>query len=54
MALANKQRRLSPTLTVQQAFASVFENPDNKELAARAHRRPNASSPSYDAELQGE
>jgi hypothetical protein len=49
--LAEKQRALAPTLTIQQAFARVFENPDNRALAARAHRRPTASSTSG-SELQ--
>ena len=37
-ALAERQRSRSPDLTKEQAFARVFR--DNRELAARAHRRP--------------
>jgi hypothetical protein len=37
--MAEEQRRRSPTLTVAQAFARVFE-----KLAARAHKRPAATT----------
>jgi hypothetical protein len=36
------RRKRLPTLTVAQAFARSFEDPDNRELAAKAHRRPTA------------
>jgi hypothetical protein len=49
VAMADEQRRRSPELTVAQAFARVFEA--NPELAARAARRPTASSTSG-SELQ--
>jgi len=44
--LAEKQRRLSPELTIQQAFARVYENPEYSKLAQaeRCSNRPNASS----------
>jgi hypothetical protein len=41
VALAEEQRRRSPTLTDAQAFARAFEA--NPELAAKAHRRPSAA-----------
>ena len=41
-ALAERQRSRSPDLTKEQAFARVFR--DNPELAARAHRRPAATT----------
>src|SRR4051794_7921448 len=39
-AMAEALRAKSPTLTAAQAFAKVFEDPANAELAAKAHRRP--------------
>jgi hypothetical protein len=52
-ALAAEMRRRSPELRLssQQAFARVFEDPANAELASRALRRPTASSTSG-SELQ--
>jgi hypothetical protein len=41
--LADEQRRRSPELTRDQAFARVFSDPNNAALAARAHRRPVAN-----------
>ena len=38
--MAEAQRQRAPTLTIAQAFARVFEDPANAELAAKAHRRP--------------
>ena len=38
--MAEEQRKRSPTLTVAQCFARVFEDPANAQLAAKAHRRP--------------
>ena len=38
--MAAEQVKRSPTLTIDQAFARVFEDPANSELAAKAHRRP--------------
>jgi hypothetical protein len=49
--LAEKQRALAPTLSTAQLFARVFADPANAQLAARAHRRPTASSTSG-SELQ--
>jgi hypothetical protein len=46
MEMAEKQHRLSPTLTIAQLFARVFEQ--NPVLAARAHQRPSASTPNYE------
>jgi hypothetical protein len=46
MEMAEKQHRLSPTLTIAQLFARVFADPANSKLAAAAHRRPNSSSTS--------
>jgi hypothetical protein len=40
VALAEEMRRRSPYLTVAQAFARVFTNPENAELANKAHMRP--------------
>jgi hypothetical protein len=40
--MAEDQRRRAPTLTPAQAFARVFE--ENPELAAKAHRRPEATT----------
>jgi hypothetical protein len=45
-ALADEQRRRSPELTSDQAFARVFSDPNNAALAARAHKRP-APTTSY-------
>jgi hypothetical protein len=42
--MAEELRRRSPTLTVAQAFARTFEDPENRELAARSHRRPTATT----------
>jgi hypothetical protein len=38
--MAEAQRARAPTLTIAQAFARVFEDPANADLAAKAHRRP--------------
>jgi hypothetical protein len=46
MEMAEEQHRRSPTLTVAQLFARVFEQ--NPVLAARAHARPSASTPNYE------
>ena len=43
-AMAEELHRRSPTLTVAQAFARVFEDQANAELAAKAHRRPTATT----------
>jgi hypothetical protein len=51
MEMAEKQRALAPTLTIQQLFARVFADPANAKLANAAHRRPQASSTSG-SELQ--
>jgi len=42
--MAEEQRRRTPTLTAAQAFARVFEDPDNATLAAKAHRRPSPTT----------
>jgi hypothetical protein len=42
--LAAEMRLQSPTLSPAQAFAKVFEAPENRELAAKAHRRPQATT----------
>lgn len=42
-AMAEAMRAKSPALTVAQCFARVFEDTKNAELAAKAHRRPQAS-----------
>ena len=42
--LAAEQVKRSPTLTPEKAFALVFEDPSNSALAARAHRRPQATT----------
>jgi hypothetical protein len=42
-ALAEEQRSRSPELSFAQAFARVFSDPANSELANRAHRRPGES-----------
>jgi hypothetical protein len=39
MELAEKQRRLSPTLTIAQAFARVYAEQQNADLAARERLR---------------
>jgi hypothetical protein len=44
MELAEEQRARAPWKTVAQAFADVFQDPANAELAARAHRRPAATT----------
>jgi hypothetical protein len=38
--MANELRRRSPELTVAGAFAAVFTDQANAELAAKAHKRP--------------
>jgi hypothetical protein len=38
--MAEEQRRRAPFMTKEQAFARVFEAPENHALAERAHRRP--------------
>jgi hypothetical protein len=43
-AMAEELHRRSPTLTTAQAFARVFEDQANAELAAKAHRRPSAAT----------
>jgi hypothetical protein len=42
--MAARLRATSPWLSADQAFASVFENPANAPLAAKAHRRPRATT----------
>jgi hypothetical protein len=42
-AMANAMRAKSPTLTAAGAFAAVFTDQANAALAAKAHRRPQAS-----------
>jgi hypothetical protein len=42
--LADEQRRRSPDLTEAQAFSRVFSDPANAALAAKAHRRPAATT----------
>jgi hypothetical protein len=42
-AMAAELVRRSPTLSDAQAFARVFENPENSGLANLAHRRPTAA-----------
>jgi hypothetical protein len=42
--MAEAQIKLAPTLSPAQAFARVFEDPANAELAAKAHRRPTATT----------
>lgn len=46
VALAAEMRAKSPELTTAQAFARVMQDPANRELANRAHRRP-APTTSY-------
>jgi hypothetical protein len=43
VAMAEAMRAKSPTLTIAQCFARVFEDTANAELAAKAHRRPSAT-----------
>jgi hypothetical protein len=43
-AMAEKLRASAPYLSVSQAFARVFEDQKNAELAAKAHRRPSATT----------
>jgi transcriptional regulator with GAF, ATPase, and Fis domain len=50
-ALVEEQRAKAPTLTTSELFERVYADPANRKLTARAHRRPDISSPSYDAEL---
>jgi hypothetical protein len=38
--LAEEQRKLAPWMSTAQAFALVFQEPKNAEIAAKAHRRP--------------
>jgi hypothetical protein len=45
-SMAEELRRRSPTLSSAQAFARVFEDPGNAELAAKAHQWP-APTTSY-------
>jgi hypothetical protein len=49
MAMARRQHETSPAKTVEQCFEIVMQQ--NPDLAAKAHRRPDVSSPSYDAEI---
>jgi hypothetical protein len=42
--LADEQRRRYPDLTADRAFAKVFTDPANAALAAKAHRRPAATT----------
>jgi hypothetical protein len=46
MEMAEAQRAKAPWLSTSQLFERVFSDPANAKLAARAHRRPNASSTS--------
>jgi hypothetical protein len=43
ITLAEAMRAKSPDLSVAQCFARIFTDSKNAELAAKAHRRPNAS-----------
>jgi hypothetical protein len=43
-AMAARLRATSPWLSADQAFARVFENPVHAKLAAKAHRRPAATT----------
>jgi hypothetical protein len=43
-AMAARLRATSPWLSADQAFAAVFENPAHSKLAAKAHRRPSATT----------
>ena len=42
--LADEQHRRSPDLTEGQAFSRAFPDPANAALAARAHKRPAATT----------
>lgn len=42
--MANAMRARSPELTIAQCFARVFEDQANAALAAKAHRRPSATT----------
>jgi hypothetical protein len=42
--LADAERRRDHNLTEEQAFGRVFADPENAQLAARAHRRPVANA----------
>ena len=42
--MAEKLRADSPFLSADQAFARVFENPKHAAIAAKAHRRPSATT----------
>jgi hypothetical protein len=42
--MAEKLRAESPFLSTDQAFARVFENPKHAAIAAKAHRRPSATT----------
>jgi hypothetical protein len=42
--MAEKLRAESPFLSADQAFARVFENPKHAAIAAKAHRRPSATT----------
>jgi hypothetical protein len=42
--MAGKLRAESPFLSADQAFARVFENPKHAAIAAKAHRRPSATT----------
>jgi hypothetical protein len=52
-ALVAEQRSRAPTLSTSALYDAVYRDPANKALLARAHKRPDASSPSA-AALQGE
>ena len=43
-AMADKLRRESPWLSVAQGFSRVFTDPANAAIAARAHKRPTATT----------
>jgi hypothetical protein len=43
-AMAEAMRIKSPALSISQCFARVFEDSKNAELAAKAHRRPSATT----------
>jgi hypothetical protein len=42
--MAKKLRAESPFLSADQAFARIFENPKHAAIAAKAHRRPSATT----------
>jgi hypothetical protein len=42
--MAEKLRESAPFLSADQAFARVFENPKHAAIAAKAHRRPSATT----------